>query len=228
MWILARPTSLAGLLAPLSKGKYPICHWGILFSPHTKVDLNVIWMSKRSKSTPEHQVWGTLIELKRTAENTNAARVITDFGLQHIQKEWAFSSITYIGQSQLEDEALMRRGMTYSISHVNFSAQEIVNDYPDYNVIWNNCQKFVYYLIETASPGNQLPTTLETMFLSFTTFFQTPDQDIENPLPGAYPPSSHIRTLANSGDSTQFFTAIEVGTEEAEGHKTSKLRHFFA
>jgi hypothetical protein len=43
-------------------------------------------------------------------------------------------------------------------------AQEIVKDYPDYDVIWNNCQKFVAYLLEAASPRCPLPTTLEALF----------------------------------------------------------------
>ena len=67
-------------------------------------------MSKRSKSSAPPESWGTLIELKRSAENINAARVTTDFGLQHLQQEWAFSSITYIGQTQMDDNGLVNRG----------------------------------------------------------------------------------------------------------------------
>jgi hypothetical protein len=53
-----------------------------------------------------------------------------------------------------------------STSRTEILAQEIVKDYPDYDVIWNNCQKFVAYLLRTASPSCPLPTTLEAMFLS--------------------------------------------------------------
>ena len=88
----------------------PISQWGILFSPHTKVDLNVIWMSKRSKPSAPPESWATLIELKLSPENVNTTRVTTDFGLQHLQEKWAFSSITYVGQTQMDDTSLVKKG----------------------------------------------------------------------------------------------------------------------
>jgi hypothetical protein len=46
---------------------------------------------------------------------------------------------------------------TVSTSRTEILAQEIVKDYPDYDVIfWDDCQKFVAYLLETASPGRSL------------------------------------------------------------------------
>jgi hypothetical protein len=77
-----------------------------------------------------------------------------------------------------------------STSCAEILAQEIVKDYPDYDVIWNNCRKFVAYLLETASPGCPLPTTLEAMFLSLATFFESSNEDIATRLPGTYPRSS--------------------------------------
>jgi len=103
-----------------------------------------------------------------------------------------------------------------STSRTEIIAQEIVKDYPDYDVIWNNCQKFVAYLLETASPGGPLPTTLEAMFLSLATFFESSNEDAETRLPGAYPQSSRLRTIKTSTESTEFFTAIDFGEEEME------------
>src|SRR5271154_3289516 len=105
---------------------------------------------------------------------------------------------------------------TVSISRTENLAQEIVKDYPDYDVIWNNCQKFVAYLLETASPGCPLPTTLEAMFLSLATFFEGSNETTETRLPGAYPRSSRLRAIKTYTESTEFFTAIDLGEDEAE------------
>jgi hypothetical protein len=103
-----------------------------------------------------------------------------------------------------------------STSRTEIIAQEIVKEYPDYDVIWNNCQKFVAYLLETASPGCPLPTMLEAMFLSLATFFESSHEDTETRLPGAYPRSSRLRTIKTYTESTEFFTAIDLGEDEAE------------
>jgi len=118
------------------------------------------------------------------------------------------------------------QGHDLLVSNAEYVAQEIVHDYPDYNVIWNNCQKFVYYLIETASPGNPLPATLESMFLSFATLFESSNEDAETRLPGAYPQSSRLRTIKTSTESTEFFTAIDFGDEEVENPTPGTRRLF--
>lgn len=107
--MLARPASLASILAPLSMGKYPVCHWGVLFSSHSNVDLKHTWANRTLNS--QEKSWGTLIELHRTAEDLNVPRVVSEFDRKTKSAEWSLSSIKYIGQTALTDRELFEHGI---------------------------------------------------------------------------------------------------------------------
>lgn len=114
VWLFTRPISLASLLSPLSQGKYPICHWGVLFSPHSVLGFNMILVrSKMSSAFNEEEVWGTLFELFRTSENINKPRLVPNFGRNHLLQEWRFASVVYIGSSRANDDELIAHGNTY-------------------------------------------------------------------------------------------------------------------
>jgi len=48
------------------------------------------------------------------------------------------------------------------------------------------------------------------MFVCLSTFFESSNEDVETPLPGAYPRSSHLRTIKTSAESTEYFSAIDL------------------
>jgi hypothetical protein len=89
-------------------GKYPVCHWGVLFSHDSNADLNLNWTNR--KPSAGEKSWGTLIELDRTAKGLNIPRVVPEFGPKIKSAEWALSSIKYIGQTALTDQELFEHG----------------------------------------------------------------------------------------------------------------------
>jgi hypothetical protein len=111
VWVLARPTSLASILSPLSQGKYPVCHWGLLASEYR--DLKELWANRGEVTTLNNASWGTLFELFRTPDNKNIPRIISNFGPERIFAEWSFSSIVYIGQTSKTDEELSAEGLSF-------------------------------------------------------------------------------------------------------------------
>lgn len=102
---------------------------------------------------------------------------------------------------------------------LKYIARDITAEYPDYDIISNNCQKF--YLFETACPSCALPVTLKAMLYSLVDFFQGAGEPAG--LPGTYPLSSRRHTRPQcpsdqaSGSSqagnSEYFTAIDVSIE---------------
>lgn len=96
------------------------------------------------------------------------------------------------------------------------SAIEITKKHRDYDLIWNNCQKFVLYLLENACPNCPVPTTLEAMVTRlFVSTTQISSEMEEKPLPGTYPQSNSGIPLSptEGGTVTEYFTASDFSHE---------------
>jgi hypothetical protein len=96
-------------------------------------------------------------------------------------------------------------------------ASEITKKHRDYDIIWNNCQKFVLYLLENACPNCPVPTTLEaTVRRLFVSSTQISGEGDEKPLPGTYPQSNTGLTLppTEGGTISEYFTAASDFSHE--------------
>jgi hypothetical protein len=68
VWILTRPLDLPIYLSSLSRRKSALSHWGVLFSPLRKEELEEVWEEVQKKTVLERRrldgtAWGTLFEL---------------------------------------------------------------------------------------------------------------------------------------------------------------------
>ncbi len=73
--VVARPLKAAGPFSFISEGKFPICHWGVLFSEFDEETLKQIFAESESKRT-----CGTYIELFRDpSQNHRVTHNVIDF-----------------------------------------------------------------------------------------------------------------------------------------------------
>src|ERR1700735_5432124 len=103
VYIVARPTTIAGNLSSLSQGKFPLCHWGLLVSAHTETELKTqcLMLNFADNDTSALERWGTLFELIRT-ENGNKPQ-IKEFGPGDLLREWGHACIAYVGKTKSSD-----------------------------------------------------------------------------------------------------------------------------
>jgi hypothetical protein len=112
VYIVARPTTIAGHLSSLSQGKFPLCHWGLLITAHTETELKTrcLMLNFADIDTSALERWGTLFELIRT-ENGNKPQ-ITEFGPGDLLREWGHACIAYVGKTKSSDYNLSMEGIS--------------------------------------------------------------------------------------------------------------------
>jgi len=147
VYIIARPTSVAGGLSSLSQGKFPLCHWGLLLSPYNEIELRTQCLMLNIDENLETS-WGTLFELRRTKDGTNEPQ-ITKFGPMELLNAWNYACIAYVGKTKVSDYTASVR------------AHGITNIHPDYHWITNNCQNFVEFLLDFTCPRAVRPATIQ-------------------------------------------------------------------
>src|SRR5579859_652257 len=110
VYVIARPTKVAGLLGGLSEGKFPLCHWGVLVS-HLNLDaLRIQNMMLQLGLDEVEREWGRLFELRRTEEGKNSVHIST-FGVERLLTDWPHACIGYIGRTKVSDFGLSMKGI---------------------------------------------------------------------------------------------------------------------
>lgn len=104
VYVVARPLKSAGHLSFLSRGKLPLCHWGVLVSRYGPAELQSRCASESKDS--KLSSWGTVFELFRTPENKNLYHVIEDFGPAELANEWSCVCITFVGKTTMSNHKL--------------------------------------------------------------------------------------------------------------------------
>jgi hypothetical protein len=111
VYIIARPTTIAGHLSSLSQGKFPLCHWGLLVSTHSESDLQTrCTMLNLVDDTTALEGWGTLFELIRTEAGNKPQ--IKEFGPGDLLREWGHACIAYVGKTKSSDHSLSMEGIS--------------------------------------------------------------------------------------------------------------------
>jgi hypothetical protein len=106
VYIIARPTTVAGALSSLSQGKFPLCHWGLLVTRHSESELKTQCLLLNIDDNLES--WGTLFELIRTEKGNKPQ--IKDFGPTELLSQWGYACIAYVGKTKSSDYALSAHG----------------------------------------------------------------------------------------------------------------------
>ena len=101
VWLIARPQPIGGSA---------LSHWAVLFSPYSRVDLNVTWATRSSISSAVSKPWGTLIEPICTHEHIYRPRIDHHFGQLKVLQEWPSSIIAHIDQIKRKEDYLENCG----------------------------------------------------------------------------------------------------------------------
>ena len=112
VYVVARPISLLGLIPIVGTalgGNFSFCHWGMLVSEWSTVDLQA--MVLRSTGVHGEDVaLGILFELLPLENNFTSFRITEPFGALIIQKEWRPTLVAYAGTTTLRNEELQAVG----------------------------------------------------------------------------------------------------------------------
>lgn len=158
--LLARSVNVP-VVASLSKGSFPFCHWGVLVtekSPET--------LTRLLEYNPDADVstaLGTLYQLQRTPEDENNHRVSQPFTISESSEEWPRLCWTRVGTTRISHDQIKAIGC-FQCLLTDQIAFRITQERKDYRVITNNCQNFAQWLIEEISPGAHCPDTIQALF----------------------------------------------------------------
>jgi hypothetical protein len=117
VWIFARPLSGASIFpgpatATSSQGKFHLCHWGILVTDLSIVDVKALTLrSKQGSGTTDNTPLGTLWELIRTLENQSTVNMSQPFRVSMLKEQWITFSAKHIGSTKLTDEQVQNEGI---------------------------------------------------------------------------------------------------------------------
>lgn len=191
VWVITRPLSYANLIPPLaftSIGKIHLHHWGVFVTDLTFLDIQVIMQRTRAWEDGETSV-GALYDLRRD-ETVNNVNVVRPFTLAIIRREWPAFSTQYVRKTDMIHEKIELEGRFQSSSAFQlmvFPALRIIKKHPNYELLNNNCQNFVKYLLEALCPGAPIPDTIQCVLERLQDMFTVTNNTIS--LPGAYPVS---------------------------------------
>jgi hypothetical protein len=115
VWIFARPlsgTRWFPVTAKSSTGKFHLCHWGILVSEVTVMDVRAISLGRMQNWTStENVVLGTMYELERLGDK-NTVHISRSFGTLKMNEEWRTVSAEYVGDTAMSDVEISTHGMS--------------------------------------------------------------------------------------------------------------------
>lgn len=117
VWIFARPLSGYGIfpassMAATSHGHFHLCHWGILVTPLSIVDIKAIVSSgQRGWSQASDLELGILWELHRLPDNKNTVNKTNPFQISTFKTQWPTCSGQYMGETSCTGEKIQLQGM---------------------------------------------------------------------------------------------------------------------
>lgn len=117
VWIFARPLSGASIFptpttATSSHGKFHLCHWGILVTDLSIVDVKALTLrSKQGPSMTDDTPLGTMWELIRTLTNESTVNMSQPFEVSMLKEQWVTFSAKHIGSTRLTDDQVQNSGM---------------------------------------------------------------------------------------------------------------------
>jgi hypothetical protein len=113
VWLFARILELP-LVGKLSKGSYPLCHWGVLVTELSAADLvGHLGTNVRSQQTVG---LGTMYQLSRTAENQNILRISNPFLVSELREDWPKPFWTRMGRTDLSKDRISEIGTYFLLS----------------------------------------------------------------------------------------------------------------
>jgi len=146
VYIVARPIKKAGNLSFLSERSLPLCHWGLLVSPHNQAALR---KHLKHQKIEDHnmisQAWGTLFEIFQTEEGFHQLNTDRSFG----PNDWDYMCIVHVGTTKLLDHRINRKAFEITQTHANYYGYS------------NNCQNFVQRLLNYLCPRSVVPPTIK-------------------------------------------------------------------
>jgi hypothetical protein len=104
VYILARPMKRAGYLGILTGGKFPLCHWAVLVSPHNQREFR-----DHSQGIKEIDCWGTMFEISADPHKVQVLNVHEYFA-QHFTLDGVDVRMAYIGKTHLPDYRISHHG----------------------------------------------------------------------------------------------------------------------
>ena len=95
-----------------SHGKFPLCHWGVLVTELSIVDMKVLILCNGQRwSGLEDTELGVMWELNRTVENLNTVHVYRPFKKSTIRECWNTFSARYMGATEMANERIQLEGI---------------------------------------------------------------------------------------------------------------------
>jgi hypothetical protein len=108
VWIFGRQGQTD---SKLSTGISIPSHWGVLFSPYSRVDLSLLWSTRSSICDTANEQLGTFVEIISKSEKRNTLQINPQFGQLDVIEDWGSSVIAHINQTTIDDEELEHRGI---------------------------------------------------------------------------------------------------------------------
>src|SRR5438105_1676198 len=151
VWILARPLSACSVFPPFewtSRGKYPLCHWGVLVSPLSVVDVKaLLYAMRQTRHTTEDSEIGIMWELEHHVGQLNTVNVTRPFTVSCARKFWNTFNAECVGGTTYNRTAIQAEGTRRRDIRLQFTvAIKITKERPDYKLFENNCQNFAKFL----------------------------------------------------------------------------------
>jgi hypothetical protein len=107
VWLFARIIVLP-LVGRLSKGSYPLCHWGVLVTWLSEAEF-VAYLENNARAKALEL--GTMYQLSRTTENQNTVRISSPFLLSELREEWSRPSWTRMGRTDMSQLRISEIGL---------------------------------------------------------------------------------------------------------------------
>ena len=115
VYILGRPYSFFPPLGLAAHAHFYLCHWGVLVTELTVIDIESVVFQTKSLTPLENPEIGSMFELNRTAENRIMLECIRRFTLSILNKHWRNLAIHYVGMTDMPDERIQAEGRSQGI-----------------------------------------------------------------------------------------------------------------
>lgn len=115
VWIFARPLSGSGVfpassMVAASHGHFPLCHWGVLVTELSIVDVKALISRDGGSSVTDDLKLGVMWELLRRPDNKTTVNKSNPFKVATIKQLWSTLSAQYIGRTLMIDEEVQSEG----------------------------------------------------------------------------------------------------------------------
>jgi len=128
VWLFARPLSGYGIfpasaMATTSHGHFYLCHWGVLVTPLSIVDIKAIVLrdGQRGWSQASDLELGIMWELHRLPDDKNTVNKTNPFQISTFKTQWPTCSGQYIGETSCTVAKIQLEGMYLTAEPANDS-----------------------------------------------------------------------------------------------------------